>query len=88
MTSARYRLATYGPLAPGRPNHFEGQVRGPRLPGLLLDAGGTAVDVHVFESADLPDEFEGPGYRRVATTVRTAAGDLEASIYVLRTDER
>jgi len=114
VTSARYRLATYGTLAPGRPNHrqldglegrwFEGQVHGTLIeagwgaslgyPALVLDSGGTAVDVHVFESADLPahwtrlDEFEGPGYRRVATTVRTPAGDLEASIYVLRTDER
>jgi gamma-glutamylcyclotransferase (GGCT)/AIG2-like uncharacterized protein YtfP len=59
-------------------------------PALVLDAGGPPVDVHVFEPGDLPahwsrlDQFEGPGYQRVATTVRTAAGDVEASIYVLR----
>jgi gamma-glutamylcyclotransferase (GGCT)/AIG2-like uncharacterized protein YtfP len=104
------RLATYGTLAPGRPNEHQlaamdgrwlaGQVYGTLVdagwgagmgyPALVLDRHGTAVDVHVFESADLPahwsrlDEFEGPGYERVVTTVHTAGGDLEASIYVLR----
>ena len=103
------RLATYGSLAPGRPNHHQldglrgrwlhGQVHGALVdegwgaalgyPALTLDPDGPAVDVHVFESADLPahwarlDDFEGPGYRRVVTTVRTPDGDLEASIYVL-----
>ena len=76
-----------------------GTVRGKRIeagwgagmgfPGLILDASGSDVDVHLFESSDLPDhwprldQFEGPGYRRVATTVRTAEGDLTAYIYVL-----
>jgi gamma-glutamylcyclotransferase (GGCT)/AIG2-like uncharacterized protein YtfP len=47
------------------------------------------VDVYLFESADLPDhwsrldEFEGPGYRRVVTQVRTSDGDLSACIYVV-----
>jgi hypothetical protein len=31
------------------------------------------------------DEFEGPGYRRVATTVRLPAGEADASVYVLAT---
>ncbi len=59
------------------------------FPGIILGRDGQAVPVHVFESADLPshwarlDEFEGPGYRRVVTTVHTASGDVEASIYVL-----
>jgi gamma-glutamylcyclotransferase (GGCT)/AIG2-like uncharacterized protein YtfP len=109
--AARYRLATYGTLAPGRPNHhqldgldgrwLDGQVYGTLVeagwgatlgyPALVLDPDGTAIDVHVFESAALPaqwsrlDHFEGPGYRRVATTVHTPTGDLPASIYVLRT---
>ncbi len=58
-------------------------------PGLILDPAGDIVDVHVFESQDLPhhwsrlDVFEGPGYRRVIVQVRTADGDLEASIYVI-----
>ena len=58
-------------------------------PGLILDVSGEAVEVHVFESADLPghwlrlDAFEGEGYRRVVTQVRTSDGDLEASIYVI-----
>ena len=58
-------------------------------PGLVLDAAGPLVDVHVFESPDLPahwtrlDEFEGAEYRRVVTQVRTAAGDVAAWIYVL-----
>ncbi len=108
-----HRLATYGTLAPGRPDHhrldgleghwFDGRVvgtlvdagRGAGLdcPALVLDPRGIAVDVHVFESIDLPahwsrlDEFEGPGYRRVAATVRTPAGDVAASIYVLRAQD-
>lgn len=58
-------------------------------PGLILDPAGDAVEVHVFESAALPDHwvrldaFEGPGYRRVVVAVRTLDGDLDASIYVV-----
>jgi gamma-glutamylcyclotransferase (GGCT)/AIG2-like uncharacterized protein YtfP len=58
------------------------------FPGLILDPSGPSVEVYVFESSDLPshwsrlDEFEGPGYRRVVTQVRTADGDLIACIYV------
>jgi gamma-glutamylcyclotransferase (GGCT)/AIG2-like uncharacterized protein YtfP len=61
------------------------------FPGLVLDPTGPAVDVHLFESADLPDhwsrldEFEGPGYRRAMARVSTAAGELDAWIYVLAT---
>jgi gamma-glutamylcyclotransferase (GGCT)/AIG2-like uncharacterized protein YtfP len=103
------RLATYGTLAPGRPNHDQltglsgrwlvGHVRGTLAqagwgaelgyPGLILDAHGPLVEVDVFESSALPqhwhrlDEFEGPGYRRVAIEVTTADGALAASIYVL-----
>ena len=106
---ADYRLATYGTLAPGRPNHAQlaglsgrwltGQVRGMLVkagwgaalgyPGLVLDADGPAVEVHVFESPELPsnwsrlDAFEGPGYRRVVTDVTTDEGAIAASIYVL-----
>ena len=106
---ALHRLATYGTLAPGRPNHhqldgldgrwLEGQVYGTLVeegwgaslgyPALVLDPSGPAIDVRVFESADLQahwsrlDDFEGPGYRRVVTTVRTPAGEIDASIYVL-----
>lgn len=66
--------------------------RGPACgyPGIVLDPGGPLVPVRVLESDQLPDhwdrldEFEGPGYRRVVTTVSTAAGDLEACIYELR----
>ena len=58
-------------------------------PALVLDPDGADIGVDVFESVDLPahwerlDAFEGPGYRRVVTTVRTSAGDVDASIYVL-----
>src|SRR5215213_6011268 len=51
--------------------------------------GGPAIPVHVFESVDLPahwthlDDFEGPGYQRVVTTVRTPSGDVDSYIYVL-----
>jgi len=106
------RLAVYGTLAPGRPNHrllrglpglwIEGTVRGhlheagwgaeQGYPGLILDPDGPTVDVHLFDSPDLPehwtrlDEFEGSGYRRTVTTVSTTQGDLTASIYVLAQD--
>ncbi|MDJ0498248.1 MAG: gamma-glutamylcyclotransferase [Acidimicrobiia bacterium] len=106
--SAR-RLAVYGSLAPGRPNHdqlaglegrwIEGTVRGELreegwgaelgFPALVLDPAGSAISVRLFESPDLPahwarlDAFEGSGYRRVATAVCTAEGELPASIYVL-----
>jgi gamma-glutamylcyclotransferase (GGCT)/AIG2-like uncharacterized protein YtfP len=59
-------------------------------PALVLDPDAPAIDAQVLESEDLPehwsrlDEFEGPGYQRVVTTVRTATGDVEAFIYVLR----
>jgi gamma-glutamylcyclotransferase (GGCT)/AIG2-like uncharacterized protein YtfP len=104
-----HRLATYGSLAPGRPNHshvaglrgrwFPGQVRGRLLeagwgaalgyPGMLLDPDGPAIDVQVLESADLPgqwsrlDDFEGPAYERVLTSVETATGAVDAYLYVL-----
>jgi len=58
-------------------------------PGLILDPLGPPVDVHIFESPDLPkhwrrlDAFEGEGYRRVVTKVSTKDGELDASIYVI-----
>jgi gamma-glutamylcyclotransferase (GGCT)/AIG2-like uncharacterized protein YtfP len=108
----RHRLATYGSLAPGRPNHHQldglkgrwsrGHVHGRLVdagwgaglgyPALVLDSDAVAVEVDVFESADLPahwsrlDDFEGPGYRRVATTVSTTTGELDAFIYVLESE--
>jgi gamma-glutamylcyclotransferase (GGCT)/AIG2-like uncharacterized protein YtfP len=111
--AALSRLATYGTLAPGRPNHHHldgldgrwlvGHVHGTLVdagwgaslgyPALILDPDGSAIDVQVFESVDLTahwsrlDEFEGPGYQRVVTTVRTPTGDVKASIYVLRMQE-
>ncbi len=107
---ADHRLAAYGSLAPGRPNHHQldglaghwsdghvyGMLRnagwgaGLGYPALLIDPEGSAIPVQVFESMDLPDhwsrldDFEGPGYQRVVTTVRTPAGDVAAQIYVLR----
>jgi len=109
-SEARHRLASYGSLAPGRPNHHQldglkgqwlrGHVYGTLMnagwgagigyPALVLDPNGSAVEVDVFESADLPahwsrlDQFEGPGYRRVATTVNTASGHIDAFIYVFQ----
>ena len=58
-------------------------------PGLILDPAGPEVEVHVFESPDLPehwprlDAFEGDGYRRVAVRVNGEDGDLDAWIYVI-----
>jgi gamma-glutamylcyclotransferase (GGCT)/AIG2-like uncharacterized protein YtfP len=105
-----HRLATYGSLAPGHPNHHQldglrgrwvkghvfgrlvdaGWGAGLGYPALILDPQGSAVPVAVFESTDLTenwsrlDDFEGPGYQRVLTLVRTSAGDIEAFIYVVR----
>ena len=67
-----------------------GWAAGLGYPALILDPGGSAIPVHVFESTSLPDhwsrldDFEGPGYERVVTTVSTPAGDIDASIYALR----
>jgi gamma-glutamylcyclotransferase (GGCT)/AIG2-like uncharacterized protein YtfP len=109
VITAIHRLATYGSLAPGRPNHHQldglegrwlaghvigilvdaGWGAGLGYPALILDPDGSSIDVHVFESIDLPDHwarldaFEGPGYQRVVTTVRTSTGGVDASIYVL-----
>jgi len=58
-------------------------------PGLVLDAAGPPVDVHLFESSDLPDHwarldaFEGADYQRVVAQVRTTDGDVPAWIYVI-----
>lgn len=58
-----------------------------------MDPFGPIVNVDVFESAELPDhwnrldEFEGSGYQRVATTVKTGAGDRSAWIYVLAKEQ-
>lgn len=108
--AAACRLAVYGTLAPGRPNHHRldgltGRWLYGYVHGTLVHAGwgaslgyprtdafpeGPAVDVQVFESTDLPahwarlDEFEGPGYRRVVTTVHLSSNGLAASLYVLR----
>lgn len=109
MISAVHRLASYGTLAPGQPNHheladlngrwFKGTVRGRLLKigwganlgylGLVLDADGGMINVHVFESADLPDhwsrldEFEGAEYHRTIVDVETPDGIVEASIYTV-----
>ncbi len=61
------------------------------FPALILDPTGSAIPVHIFESMHLLDhwsrldEFEGPGYERVVTKASTSEGDVEVSIYVLRT---
>lgn len=61
-------------------------------PGLILDPQAPSIEVHLFESPELPhhwarlDEFEGAGYRRVVTQVRTAEGNVNAWIYVIAGD--
>jgi gamma-glutamylcyclotransferase (GGCT)/AIG2-like uncharacterized protein YtfP len=61
-------------------------------PGLVLDPQDRPVEVHLFESSQLPghlrrlDEFEGAGYRRVVTQVQTANGEVDAWIYVLASE--
>jgi gamma-glutamylcyclotransferase (GGCT)/AIG2-like uncharacterized protein YtfP len=62
------------------------------FPGLTLDPLGPTVKVYLFQSEELPDhwsrldEFEGSGYRRVVTQVRTGEGETPAYIYVLAED--
>ncbi len=109
VESPQYRLATYGTLAPGRPNHHQldglkghwsrGHVRGSLLdagwgatlgyPAMIVDPDGAPIAVDLFESLDLPahwarlDRFEGTGYQRIVTTVRTPTGQVDAFIYAL-----
>lgn len=58
-------------------------------PGIVLDADGPEVEVHVLTSARLVDEwarldeFEGPGYRRATVKVEAETGPLAAWIYEL-----
>ena len=58
-------------------------------PGLTLDPAGPRVEVHLFQSNDLPfhwerlDRFEGDGYQRSAVSVETDHGRKMAWIYVL-----
>lgn len=82
---------------PGR--WSEGSVRGRLVqtgwgaalgfPGLVLDPEGQTIEVLVFESSELIehwdrlDAFEGEGYERIETLVRTERGDLPAYIYVV-----
>ena len=104
--STDHRLAAYGTLAPGRPNHHRlsglagawrvGKVRGTLVQKgwgaalgypALVPGDGEEIEVHLFESADLPDhwkrldDFEGAEYRRVPVQVRTDDGFVEAWIY-------
>lgn len=57
------------------------------FPGAIIDPTGRDIEVHLFESPDLPDHwprldaFEGDGYRRVVTRVSTEVGDVDAWIY-------
>jgi gamma-glutamylcyclotransferase (GGCT)/AIG2-like uncharacterized protein YtfP len=61
-------------------------------PGLVLDPKGGKVEVHLFQSDDLPvhwsrlDRFEGSGYRRVVVAIETSDGGAQANIYVLAED--
>lgn len=60
-------------------------------PGIVLDRNGSEVHGFLFSSEVLPqhwarlDDFEGEGYKRMRTTVRTESGEnVESYIYVLR----
>ncbi len=59
------------------------------FPGLILDPSGQEVEVRIFESLELADQwlwldaFEGDGYRRVAAMARSLGEDLDVSIYGL-----
>lgn len=111
--NADHRLATYGSLAPGQPNHHQlsalrghwqaGVVRGHLVatgwgaklgfPALVLADEGEHIDVQLFESTDLPDNwqrldaFEGSEYSRIIVKVETASGSVEAWVYVCASRE-
>lgn len=67
----------------------EGWAADQGFPGLILGGSQNAISVSVFESPDLPDhwhrldEFEGDGYLRVWTNVKTSEGILQSFIYVI-----
>ncbi len=89
--------SNHGQLAGLAGDWRSGVVRGRRFeqgwgaalgyPGLVLDPQGTEVPVQLFQSDDLAahwsrlDAFEGEGYRRVVTRVRTDDGEVDACIY-------
>ena len=56
-------------------------------PAIVLADDGDEIAVHLFVSPDLPahwarlDAFEGAGYCRLAVTVQTGDGPVEAWIY-------
>jgi hypothetical protein len=59
-------------------------------PALVLAEDAPPVEVHIFESVDLPahwarlDDFEGLEYERATAIAQTPAGELLVSLYVLR----
>lgn len=91
--------SNHGQLAHLKGRWFKGTVRGNRTtadwgqwtgyPGFMLHPASTDVEVHIFESKELPahwhrlDTFEGDAYRRVITTAQTENGPLDVSIYTL-----
>lgn len=71
----------------------EGWATNSGYPALIPAPTAPKVDLHVFESADLPlhwarlDTFEGPEYQRVPVTVHTPDGDMEAFLYAHRSGD-
>lgn len=66
----------------------EGWAAAMGFPALILDSSAPEIEIHLFESDDLPnrwprlDAFEGAGYLRVKAQIDTSDGPLEAWIYV------
>lgn len=58
-------------------------------PGIHPDPNGQAVEVHIFESNDLPDHwarldaFEGEAYQRTVVIAETHSGPKPVCIYAL-----
>lgn len=53
------------------------------MPSQRCTAQAAAIGPAGRVPASTLDDFEGPGYERVRTTVRTEGGDVEACLYVL-----
>jgi len=69
--------------------HHEGWGADHGCPGMTPDPSGEWIDVHIFESSDLPahwdrlDQFEGAEYQRTEITADIDGRDAPVSIYAL-----
>lgn len=74
--------------------HAEGWGADHGCPGMTPDPTGEWIDVHIFESVDLPahwprlDAFEGAEYKRIELAADVDGESLPVSIYALNRSDR